>query len=203
MTGKLQNLRSILQQLSLAEGCNPTGIPYITAHRHALADVSIPDTPTPFVYLVVDGVMRLHTEAGLKYHSVGQYFVSAIDSPASALALDASPETPFLAVSAEFCVEDIIGVMLDIDGDFPERLLATDSNTATAPHGTSKILDIIIRLLDMRGKADELAFMLKHLKRELIFDVIMGPHGKEFIENTINIQQSGDIYSVNSWIKQN
>lgn len=203
MTDKLQNLRSILQELSLAEGHNPTAIPYITAHKYSQAHIVIPDTPNPFIYLVVGGAMRLHPDAEFVDYSTGQYFVSAIDSPASALALGASPEAPFMAVSVEFCVEDIIGVMLDIDGDFPERLSEAKGNKTASPQDTAKILDIVLRLMEMSRKPDELAFMLKHLRRELIFDVIMGQHGKEFIENTVKIQQSGDIYSANSWIKKN
>ena len=50
---------------------------------------------------------------------------------------------------------------------------------------------------------DELSFMGKHLKREIVFDLITGLYGKQFMQHIINIQQAGDIYYINNWIKRN
>ena len=69
------------------------------------------------------------------------------------------------------------------------------------PYTDEKLTDLIIRLLGMTRT--ELSFMGKHLKRELIFDLITGPYGRQFMQQVVNIQQAGDIYYINSWIKQN
>lgn len=90
--------------------------------------------------------------------------------------------------------------MLDIDGDLPEKVF--DETAAAMPPCTDeKMIEILIRLLNMTPT--ELSFMGKHLKREIIFNIITGAYGKQFMQQIVNIQQAGDIYYINSWIKQN
>lgn len=45
--------------------------------------------------------------------------------------------------------------------------------------------------------------MSKHLLREIIFYLIAGSYGRVFIQGVIKLQQAGDIYYINSWIKRN
>lgn len=203
MSNKLFELCSSIKPLAVSEGQNNTPIPYLTVHRHTEKDITIPDTPNPFIYFIVDGTMRLHCTAGVVVYTPGQFFVSAFYNTISGEAVSVSPESPFIALSMEFRVDDVVAVMLDIDGDFPERLFDDDSPTNTTPQQSPQLLDAILRLVQMSSKPDELSFMMKHLKREIIFDVIVGPHGKQFVQSIVNIQQTGDIYYTNNWIKQN
>ena len=185
----------------MTEGRNRTAIPYIDIHRHSTAEVGMPDTPNPFVWVVVDGVMRLRSDDDFEDFHAGRFLAPPISKPVSAQALSVSEESPFLALSIVFCVEDVISVMLDIDGDLPERL--SDARNLPGTGEPGRLLAIVFRLLEMSGKPDQLAFMLRHLKRELIFEILLSRCGKPFIERTVNIRQSGDIYFINSWIKEN
>ncbi|MDQ0724506.1 AraC-like DNA-binding protein [Paenibacillus sp. W4I10] len=68
--------------------------------------------------------------------------------------------------------------MLDIDGDLPEKLFEAENITVNdLQQNNIKLLKTISRLMKMIGSIEELSFMSKHLKREII--------------------------STNSWIKQN
>ena len=59
------------------------------------------------------------------------------------------------------------------------------------------------KLCSLLDAPDQLAFMGQHMKREIIFEVLCGSCGKQFLQSIINIQQAGEIYAANSWIKQN
>ena len=50
---------------------------------------------------------------------------------------------------------------------------------------------------------DATAFMAAHIRRELIFHMLCGSCGKQFLTSVINISQAGEIYEANSWIKKN
>lgn len=66
--------------------------------------------------------------------------------------------------------------------------------------------DIILsveKLLSLLGDAERIPFMSMHIKREIIFNVLSGSCGKQFLQSIINIQKADKIYEVNSWIKQN
>lgn len=203
MSSKLHDLYSVVKPLAIVEGANQTPIPYLMIYRYTQKNIVIPDTPNPFIYFVVDGEMRLHGSTGIVDYTPGQFFVSAFYNPISAETLVTSPASPFLALSIEFRVDDVVAVMLDIDGDLPERLFDDENSTSDQSHNSPLLLDAITRLVGMSARSDELSFMMKHIKREIIFDVIVGPYGKQLLQSIVKIQQTGDIYYMNSWIKQN
>ena len=179
-------LSSYISRFELTNGLNKTAIPYISILFCNQQNFLLPDMGNPYILLVVDGNMRLYNENGFCDYSPGQYFISAIDSPRTAETFSALSENTFAALLIEFSLDDVISVMLDIDGDLPEKIF--DENTSEPVFSMT---------------SSELSFMGKHLKKELIFDLITGLHGKQFMQNIINIQQAGDIYYINSWIKQN
>lgn len=177
-------------------------IPYLEIHSYSQKDIVIPDTPNPFIYLVVNGTMRLHFATGISDYVPGQYLISSIDSPKSGLALSASSASPFLALYIEFSIDEIVSVMLDTEADFMGSVFEKEMKTKTQPHEDYKLVDVILRLLNINKQPDEMAFMTKHLKREIILNLITGPYGKTFAQSIVKIQQAGDIYYTNSWIKQ-
>lgn len=201
MNSITQRLCSMIEPLAVVDGLNTTNIPYLNIYQSSDNIIVLPDTPNPYILLVVDGRMRLHLLTGIKDFIPGQFLISAIDSPVSGQVLDAAPAKPFRAISIDFSIDDATGVMLDIDGDLPEKLFERDSGYQ--PQSDTKLLDVILRLLNMNEQPDELSFMCKHLRREIIFNLIAGPYGKEFMQGIIKIQQAGDIYNINSWIKHN
>lgn len=182
------------------EGKNATPVSYINVCRFTQREVVLPNTTDPYLFVVVNGTLRLHSACGISDYEPGQYFASAITSPETGEFLSDSTPAPFIALLIELSVDDVISVILDIDGDLPERLFS-DPALPVLPHADEKLTDLIIRLLGMTQT--ELSFMGKHLRREMIFDLITGPYGRPFMQQMIAIGQAGDIYYINRWIKQN
>ncbi|WP_133015189.1 AraC family transcriptional regulator [Clostridium cuniculi] len=201
MNTTLRNLYSTVEQLAITEGQNKTTIPYLTIYRYIQKDIDIPSIPNPFISLVINGTMRLYFATGISDYTSGQYLISAIDTPISGQPLLASPDSPFLALLIEFSIDDVISVLLDMEGDFPGKLFETEYHNNIKHNDNNKLLEVIFRLLSMNEQMDKLSFMGKHLKREIIFNVISGPYGKQFLQNIVNLQQAGDIYYINNWIK--
>ncbi len=184
-------------------GENATGISYLTIYRFTDNIIEMPQADLPYIYFVTDGSMRLHTPSGIMDYVAGQYSVSAIDTPDSGRVLTFSEESDFVALSIRFSLDDVISVVLDMDGDLAERILSSDLSSRLQSGSDQRIIDVILRLLDIADEPEQLAFMGKHLKREIIFNILCGSCGKQFLQSTINIQQAGEIYEINSWIKQN
>lgn len=201
MINKIQNLHTTIKPYLRLNEKTTTAIPYIDIYCYCQKELILPDTASPYIFLVINGNMRLHFAEGIYNYTPGQYFISAIDSPRAGELFSVSEISPFVALRVEFSVDDVISVMLDIDGNLPEVLFGEGSSAVSPPCTDEKIIDTIIRLFDMTQT--ELSFMGKHLKREIIFDLITGHYGKQFMQTIVNIQQAGDIYYINSWIKQN
>lgn len=201
MKEKIQALYKSVMPYINSDGKNTTPVSYIDVYRYTQKEMILPDIPNPYLFFVVHGNMRLHSIEGIFEYKAGQYLFSAIDNPRAAEISSDLQTYPFIALLIEFSVDDVISVMLDIDGDLPEKLFDETASAAMLPCTDEKMTEILIRLLNMTPT--ELSFMGKHLKREIIFNIITGAYGKQFMQHIVNIRQAGDIYYINSWIKQN
>lgn len=82
----------------------------------------MPNTENPYLYIVLDGMLRLYTPSGIMDYVEGQYSISQIDTPLSGTVLTFSSRQDFLALSVEFTVFDIITAVLGLDNDLTEKI---------------------------------------------------------------------------------
>lgn len=123
--------------------------------------------------------------------------------PVSGQLLTCGEEKDFLALSIEFTLDDVISVILDIDGNLAGRIMNSELDAETMEDFDKKVEDAVSGLVKMLNKPEQLAFMGKHLRKEIIFDMLCGTCGKQFMQSVTRIQQAGEIYEINSWIKEN
>ena len=196
-------INNILRKLNYYKNSYQTDIPYLYAYRFTDSKISMPQINNPYLYIVTGGSMRLHTPSGIMDYMQGQYSVSAIDMPQSAQVLTFSEENDFLALSVEFTLNDVISIVLDLENDFAERIINSQIQTQTMISSDNAVIQSVEKLLSLITETERLSFMSEHIKREILFNVLCGSCGKQFLQSIINIQQAGEIYEVNSWIKQN
>lgn len=123
MKTSLKNLQNESRNLPLREGSNETGIPHLTAYRFTTDKIQMPQTDEPYLYIVLDGTLRLYTPSGIMDYMAGQYSVSKIDTPLSGTVLTFSEQQDFLALAVEFTPGDVISEVLDLDNGLTERIM--------------------------------------------------------------------------------
>lgn len=192
-----------IRDLKPREGVNDTPVSYLKIYRFTGSDITMPEIAVPYIYLVLDGSLRLHTPGGIMDYLPGQYSVSAIDTPISGQVLTFGQENDFLALAVEFSLDDVVSVILDIEGDLAERIMNSELDADMSANFDRKVTETAFRLVKMLDKPEETAFMGKHLRREMIFDVLCGTCGRQFMQSVTGISQAGEIYGINSWIKEN
>lgn len=202
-TKYLQNLTDEIRAVSLKEGCNQTNIPYLNIYRHTDKIITMPQTENLYLYVILDGSIRLYTPTGIMDYILGQYSVSKIDTPISGHILTYSEKMDFLALSIEFSVNDVISVVLDLDGNLPEQIMNCEINHSDKMTADKNVIPSIHRLMTLSNEPLQLSFMAKHILREIIFYVLCGSCGQQFLQSIIHIQQAGEIYEINRWIKKN
>ena len=203
MQSSIQKISNALRELKYCENCCQTVIPYLCAYRFIDSKISMPKTNNPYLYIVASGSIRLHTPSGIMDYIPGQYSVSSIDTPQFAQVLTFSEENDFLALSIEFTLDDIISIVLDLEGNFTEQIINSHIQQQTMIHSDTAVIQSVEKLLSLLSEQERLSFMGTHIKREILFNVLYGTCGKQFLQSIINIQQAGEIYEVNSWIKRN
>lgn len=170
MRNELEKLCKMVRSLPLTEGRNETELSCISVYLSRQRKAELPQTDGFYVYVVLDGSIRFYTPSGILDYLPGQYSVSKIDTSASGHVLTFSEQGDFLALAIELTLNDVISVLLDLDGDLAERI---------ADGG-----------LDSRVTASADAHVTASI-------------GSQFLQSVINIQQAGEIYEINSWIKEN
>lgn len=188
--------------LPLTEGANKTGIPFVTAWYFTSHKIEMPKTENPYLYIVVDGTLRLYTPSGIMDYMEGQYSISKIDTPLSGLVLTFSPQKSFLALSVEFTVNDVISCALNLDNDLRNRIMGQNMEEQEMSASDGAVIDSIYRLFRIKQTVGS-EFLRKNMMQEVIYYVLCGSCGKQFLQGIANIAQADEIYEANSWIKEN
>lgn len=203
MENSLNALQDTVRALLPSGGTAETGFSGLTACRFTDRTVPMPKTTNPYLYLVLDGTLRLYTPSGIMDYAPGQYSVSQIDTPLSGTVLSFSEHEDFLALVLEFSVSDVIAWVLELDNDLVERITGdrlTEEEQRLSDRG---LLSVVYRLMSGREQAVPSVYMERTLLREVIYHVLCGSCGKQFLQSVAQVGRVDEIYKANSWIKEN
>ena len=203
MNTPLSMLQKQVRALPLEEGRTETGIPWISAYRFLGETVSMPEQDGPYLYLVLDGTVRLHTPSGILDYEAGQYSISKIDTPQSGIVLAGSERGDFLALAAAFSVHDVIGTALEMDGCRLRSILEGELGEAEMEYSDQAVVQGIASLFAARRKPVWSEFLGRNRMREVLYYLLCGSCGRQLLQSVTQVEQAGAIYEANSWIKEN
>ena len=118
----IEKLCKTIRTFSLTEEKNKTELPYLSIYRSTERQIDMPRMENFYIYVVLEGSIRLYTPSGIMDYMPGQYSVSKIDTPISGYVLTLSESCDFLALAIEFTLNDVISVLLDLDGNLAEQI---------------------------------------------------------------------------------
>lgn len=142
----IQTMQNKIRRLPLENGCNETGIPYVTVYRFTEEKVQMPLLEDPYLYIVLDGMLRLHTPSGIMDLMAGQYSLSKINTPLVGTVLNFSEQQDFLALSIELTVNDVITTVLSLDNDLTERIMNEQLESQTMAISDGAVIGSVYRL---------------------------------------------------------
>lgn len=192
-----------IRKLALEEGGNKTGISFVTAYRFTTKKIRMPQTENPFLYIVLDGSLRLYTPSGIMDYTEGQYSVSKIDMPLSGTVLTFSENHDFLAVAVEFTVNDVITAVLNLDNSLIKAIMSEKQNAETMSVADSAVTESVCRLFCAMNETVPSEFLRKNIMQQVIYYILCSSCGKQFIQSIVSMGRIDGIYEANSWIKEN
>lgn len=201
-----KNMKNTINELRtrfFMDGENLPKIPYVKVYRFTNKRIKMPQTDNPYLYIVLDGTLRLYTPSGIMDYMAGQYSISKIDTPLFGTVLVFSDQQDFLAVSVEFFPSDVIQTILALDNTLTERIMSGQLSEQEMVLSDSAVLQSVGRLFSVMNQAVHSEFIRKNIMQEIIYYVLCGSCGKQFIQSIANTQQAYEIYKANSWIKKN
>ena len=176
---------------------------FLHLFRFTEKTVPMPQTDTPYIYLVLDGELRLYTPGGTLDYVVGQYSVSAIDIPERGYVLAFSSQQDYLAASVDFTASDVMSVVISLNDELMAQILDDTLDDAFKAKQDQGVMNCLERILDALDEPLSMQFLCEQLRTEMIFHILCGSCGKAFIQSITNMKCAGEIYEANSWIKHN
>nr|WP_325184504.1 AraC family transcriptional regulator N-terminal domain-containing protein [uncultured Oscillibacter sp.] len=191
MAGNLEKLCKLISSYPLAEGENRTALPYLSICLSTQRKVDLPQTENVYIYAVLDGSIRLFTPSGIMDYVPGQFSVSKIDTPASGRVLTFSENGCFLALVMELTLNDVISVLLDLDGNLAEQIANSELDSTVMSTSDDNVIASICRLFSIMDEPAQLAFMGNHIKREIVFSFCAAPAEASFCEASSTFSKPG------------
>lgn len=145
----IEALSKIVRAFPLEAGENRTDLPFLTLYRFTERKMDMPKTENPYIYVVLDGSLWSYTPSGIMDYIPGQYFVSEIDTPTSGYVLTFSDRNDFLALALEFTLNDVISVVLDLDGNLAEKIADAQLDSSIQSVSNQNVLASVRRLVSL------------------------------------------------------
>lgn len=204
MENIIKELQNELRTRFFMDGENHPKISAVKVYRFTDERIEMPQTDNPYLYIVLDGMLRLYTPSGIMDYMGGQYSVSKIDTPLSGTVLAFSEQQDFLAISIEFFPSDIIHTILQLENELTERIMSEQLSEQEMTLSDSEVIQSVSRLFSvMNHQTVPSEFIRKNIMQEITYYVLCGSCGKQFIQSIAGIGQAEKIYQANSWIKKN
>ena len=127
----------------------------------------------PAASLVIQGTQRMFIGGKMFEHGPGQSMIIAAEIAALGQVCEASEEEPFLAVGLFLDPVLLSNLVLEM-ATMPELPIESGYGVSTA---SASLLSAWARLLELLDHPTEIPFIAQSLEHELMFRLLMGPHG--------------------------
>ena len=184
-----------------AEQRRITGVPGLSVHRRTAPTPPCSMTYEPSLILTAQG--RKRVELGGKTYTCGSshYLLASVALPVVARVVEASEQTPCLALSLKLQMP-IVRELLSREDIMVGPDAAKGPGIAIG-EVTVELLDSFCRLMRLLERPGEISFLHGLIEREIIFRVLQGPEGARLRAIATSGDQSQRTARAIAWIKDN
>ncbi|KQW90308.1 hypothetical protein ASC94_18640 [Massilia sp. Root418] len=183
------------------DGRLETAVPFLSLLRASQPTPVTRGVLKPSCCVILQGNKRVHLASEVLDYGPGQYLAVSVDLPASGQVVNATPALPYLLLNIEFEPAEIAAVVAEAridlnDGAQPVRGAFVGSTDASLQEALCKL----VALLD--APPQEAVFLAVGIKREIIYRLLTGPHGRQLYQNVVLDQQDRGIGKAIAWLKE-
>jgi len=178
-----------------------TDIPGVTLHRRTAPTAPCSATYEPGVTVMAQGRKRVDLGRTTFIYGESRYLLTSVDLPIVSQIVEASAESPCLAMS------------LKLEMPLIRELLSREEiRTAEAPSDspamatgalTVEFLDACCRLMDLLDTPQDIPFLSGLIQREIIYRILRGPEGARLRAIATLGDQSHRTAKAIAWIRTN
>jgi AraC-like DNA-binding protein len=183
------------------DGRQETALPFLSLLRSSQPTPVTRGVLKPSCCVILQGNKRVHLASEALDYGPGQYLAVSVDLPASGQVVNATPALPYLLLNIEFDPAELAAVVAEAridlnDGAQPVRGAFVGSTDAALQEALCKL----VALLD--APPQEAVFLAVGIKREILYRLLTGPHGRQLYQNVVLDQQDRGIGKAIAWLKE-
>jgi AraC-like DNA-binding protein len=196
----LDHMIDIVQQFALRDERVQTAVPFLSLLRSSQPTPVTRGVLKPSCCMILQGSKRVHLATDVLDYGPGEYLVVSVDLPASGHVVSATADKPYLLLNIEFDPQEIAAVVLEAGIDMNEAVQPVrGAFVGKSDPELQEALYKLVRLL--QAPAAEAAFLAVGLKREIIYRLLTGAHGRQLYQNVVLDQQDRGISKAIAWLK--
>ena len=205
MSPRLHELQSeLVRRIAACVGSEQrriTEVPGLTVHRRTAPTPPCSMTYEPSLIMTAQGRKRVELGGKIYTHGSSHYLLASVALPVVARVVEASEQTPCLALSLKLqmpIVRELLGREdITVAPDVPK------GPAIAVGEVTVELLDSFCRLMRLLDQPHDISFLHGLIEREIIFRVLQGPEGSRLRAIATSGDQSQRTAKVIAWIKDN
>lgn len=164
-------LHDIPEVLQSAEALRTDGILRLLTGKNGRLE--IPNAASPCLIAVLCGQMRLRGPFGVVSVKSGQYMTTDFDTPL-VIDVEADKDRAFAAALVPLPTSEIVEIVIALEQSLIEDILAQRLGESHFRDEDLAVFDVLLRLARSAASERSSAFLVKTLRAELIFHVLVG-----------------------------
>jgi AraC-like DNA-binding protein len=197
---RLELARKITEFMGTAEN-KATDIPGVSLHRRTSPTAPCRTTYHPGVIVIAQGRKQVSLGRNSFIYDASRFLLTAVDLPTVARVVEASKETPCLALTIKLdmsMVREMLGrEEIHVAEAPPDRPAMSTGET------TPEFLSACCRLLDLLGNPQDISFLGGLIQREIIYRILRSPEGARLRAIVTLGDQSQRTAKAVAWIAAN
>jgi AraC-like DNA-binding protein len=178
-----------------------TDIPGLRLYRRVAPTAPCSMTYEPCVTLMVQGRKRVELGRTTFIYGESQYLVTSVDLPIVSQIIEASKETPCIAMSLKLEMPMIRELLSREEIQMAEA--SADSPAMATGQATVEFLSACCRLMDLLRSPQDIPFLSGLIQREIIYRILRGPEGARLRAIATLGDQSHRTAKAIAWIREN
>jgi len=178
-----------------------TDIPGLTLHRRSAPTSPCSLTYEPGVTVIAQGRKRVDLGRTTFIYGESTFLLTAIDLPIVSQILEATEESPFLAMSLKLEMPVIRELLGREETHLDEA--ASDSPAMATGEATAEFLSACCRLVDLLHTPRDIPFLSGLIQREIIYRILQGPEGARLRAIATLGDQSHRTAKAIAWVRSN
>jgi len=196
----LDHMIDIVQQFVLHDERVQTAVPFLSLLRSSQPTPVTRGVLKPSCCMILQGGKRVHLANEVLDYGPGEYLVVSVDMPAAGHVVNAAPDKPYLLLNIELDPQEIAAIVLEAGIDINES--AQPVRGAFVGKADSELQEALYKLVRLlQSPATQAAFLAVGLKREIIYRLLTGAHGRQLYQNVVLDQQDRGISKAIAWLK--